>query len=290
MNASIYSSNRLSIADWEPIVFPKYGRGQLLAFYMDDSADGLRQVVFVVAGFLGDSRDWYEAERLWNIRLERDGLSYFRTSECKSLTGEFYKLVFEHGPDRAREIANGLVGDLKHIIRSRSLYAYCFMGPLQIYRQVRSREFGQNCLREDPYIEAHEQIVFNIAKRAGQARVKQPIAFVFDEHSKASQLMNGWAELKRRLPATSPWIGSLTAMDDKQCAPIQIADLIANAAKRAAEKILADPSTHSLFDLEEWRSNLAWVAWWNEEYLQALIDTNEAPPQTDKMYIVGPAA
>ena len=241
-----------------------------MAFYMDDSADEKRQKVFVVAGFIGDTEEWFEVERHWNARLERDGLAYFRATEHNSLTGEFLKLVKAYGPHKAREIATNLISDLKGIIKSHQLYAFCFIGPLAIYQDVRTREFGENCLRKDPYIEGHEQIIFNVAKSAGKAGVNHPIAFVFDEHSKASQLIAGWAQLKSRLPATAPWLGSASVMDDKNCAPIQVSDLIANVAKRAFEKTLEG----SEFEMDEWRERLAWVAYWNEEYLQALVDTS----------------
>lgn len=242
----------------------------MLAFYADDSADEKRQKVFVVAGFVGDTRDWFEVERLWNTRLKRDGLDYFRASEHNSLTGQFLKLVTAYGPSKARTIATELISDLKTIIKSHQLYAFCFMGPMAIYQEVRAREFGENCLRKDPYIEGHEQIIYNVAKSAGKAGVKQPIAFVFDEHSKASQLTAGWADLKSRLPATSPWIGSASVMDDKTCAPIQVADLIANVAKRAFEKMLGGAE----FEMNEWRERVAWAGYWNEEYLTALVDTS----------------
>jgi hypothetical protein len=237
---------------------------------MDDSADEKRQKVFVVAGFVADTREWFEVERLWNSRLERDGLRYFRASEHNSLTGEFRNLVTLHGPSKAREIATEVFTDLKAIIKSHELWAFCFMGPLEIYHEVRAREFGDRCLRKDPYIEGHEQIIFNVAKSAGRARVKQPIAFVFDEHCKAGQIIAGWADLKARLPATAPWIGSASVMDDKSCAPIQTADLIANVAKRAFEKMLDGAK----FEMEEWRERVVWAGYWNEEYLTALVETS----------------
>jgi hypothetical protein len=271
MTASVLSTlSPLSVADWGPLLFPRYGRGHLLAFYADDSADEKRQRVFVVAGFMGDTREWFEVERRWNARLKRDGLNYFRASEHNSLTGEFRKLVTAHGAPKARKMATELLADLKVIIKSRQLYAFCFMGPLAIYREVRAREFGDRCLREDPYIEGHEQIIFNVAKSAGKGRAKQPIAFVFDEHSKATQLIAGWADLKSRLPATAPWIGSAMVMDDKNCAPIQAADLIANVAKRAFEKMLDG----NKFEMDEWREKVGWAGYWNEEYLTALVETS----------------
>jgi hypothetical protein len=87
---------------------------------MDDSADEKRQKVFVVAGFIGDTEEWFEVERHWNARLERDGLAYFRATEHNSLTGEFLKLVKAYGPHKAREIATNLISDLKGIIKSGS--------------------------------------------------------------------------------------------------------------------------------------------------------------------------
>jgi len=245
----------------------------LLAFYADDSADAKREILFVVAGLVADTSVWFEVERLWNKRLDRDGLEYFRASDCNSLTGEFYKLVKAHGPNRAREMANDLLADLKEIIKARELYAFIFMGPMAVYRRARAKDFGKNCLHDDPYIQAHEQIVFEVAKSAGKGKAKSPIAFVFDEHCKAKQLLAGWADLKRRLPATSQWIGSATVLDDKQCAQLQVADLIANIAKRACEKVIAADYDHSyMFELEEWRDR-AHLGYWDDIYLEALIHT-----------------
>lgn len=285
MTASVLSTERLSICDWGPILFPKYRSGPLLAFYADDSADQKREKVFVVGGFVGDTRDWFEVERCWNARLDRAGLDYFRASEHNSLTGEFRKLVSAYGAPKARELATELHSDLKAIIKSYNLYVFCFLGPLQIYNEVRAREFGENCLRKDPYIEGHEQIIYNVAKSAGKAKVKQPVAFVFDEHSKAGQLVAGWADLKSRLPATSPWIGSASVMDDKTCAQIQVADLIANVAKRAFEKTLDGAP----FEMDEWSEKIGWVAYWNEEYLTALVEnsvdfhTSPVPPHISRL-------
>jgi hypothetical protein len=59
-------------------------------------------------------------------------------------------------------------------------------------------------------------------------------------------------------------------MDDKTCAPIQTADLIANATKRAFEKMLDGAE----FEMDEWRGKIAWAGYWNEQYLTALVETS----------------
>ncbi len=92
---------------------------------IDDSTDGLRKKIFVVAGFLGDSQDWFEVERLWEKRVEDEGLLYFRATECFSLTGQFNELVKKYGPTQTREKTNVLLEDLKLIIKASDLHAFC---------------------------------------------------------------------------------------------------------------------------------------------------------------------
>jgi hypothetical protein len=75
---------------------------------MDESTDQKQQQVFVVAGFPGETRVWHEVERHWIMRLERDGLDYFRASEFNSMPGAFRKLVIEFGDIKAKEVANEL--------------------------------------------------------------------------------------------------------------------------------------------------------------------------------------
>jgi hypothetical protein len=255
------------------LLFPNDRSGQLLAFYMDDSADAKRQTVFVVAGIIADSEVWFEVERHWTRRLTDEGLSYFRATEFNSLTGEFRKLVAKFGPAEARRIATSLVADLKLIIKSANVSAFCFIGPLAPYRTVQATEYGAFVLQGDPYIQAHELIIFNVARSCAQNGVKPPVAYVFDEHSKAKELMSKWAEFKEHHPICAPWMGTLTAADDKRCPAIQMADLMANTTKRAFETIRSD-STAGLAELEEWRSILDWVAYWDEGYLRALVDAS----------------
>jgi hypothetical protein len=112
-----------------------------------------------------------------------------------------------------------------------------------------------------------------VAKNAAKNGVKHPIAFLVDEHAKASQLVSGWGSFKETCPTVAPWMGSLSAMDDKHCAPIQVADLIANTTKKAFQTRHGNPDA-GLAELSQWSNNLVWVAWWNEGYLTALVDAS----------------
>jgi Protein of unknown function (DUF3800) len=238
---------------------------------MDDSSDQKQQQVFVVAGFLGKTTVWFEVERHWNARLRKDGLDYFRAADYNSMSGEFEKLKTKHKDD-ADEAASDLVTDLKLIIKSADLGAFCFMGPMELYRDVRATEYGDLVLERNPFFKGHEQIIYQVAKSAGQHGISGPIAFVIDENMQAPAFVANWGEFKRNHPTTSKWMGSITAMDDKTCVPLQTADLIANTTKRAYQSRWQDPDA-DLAELRQWSRSLMWVGYWNEEYLTALVDS-----------------
>jgi hypothetical protein len=273
MTESVLSSDeRLSISDWGPVLFPRDRSGQLLAFYMDDSSDQKQQQVFVVAGFLGDTTVWfYGVERHWNARLKKDGIDYFRAAEYNSMSGQFEKLK-ERYKEAAAKVADELVTDLKLIIKTSDLGAFCFMGPMELYRNARAAEYGELVLEKNPFFKGHEQIIYQVAKSAGQHGISGPIAFVIDENMQSPAFVANWGAFKRNHPTTSKWMGSITAMDDKTCVPLQVADLIANTTKKAYQSRWQDPNA-GLAELQQWSRNLMWVGYWNEEYLTALVDS-----------------
>ena len=187
----------------------------MLAFYMDDSADQKHEKLFVVAGFLGTTEVWFEAERQWEARVKREGLDYFRTTECRSLRGEFCKLVAKHGVEKAREIADQLLEDLWAIIKSVNLLGFCFLGPMPAYRQVQSESYSQYVYERDPYIEAHQHLIYHVAAQVcDKLKPSEPVAFVFDEHNKAAALQARWPQVKATSPKAAPCMGTLAPLDD----------------------------------------------------------------------------
>jgi len=241
---------------------------------MDDSADGERKKVFVVAGFLGQSEVWFEAERHWKKRVEREGLDYFRATDCHNLRGEFLKLVTNYGIDDARRIRDALLADLKLIVKAANLLAFCLFGPLPAYEKVRSDPYGPYVFEADPYLRAHQLLIYHVAAEVCERlSPPEPIAFLFDEHNKAAALQGKWAELKKNAPIAAQCMGTLAPLDDQNSPAIQMADLIANTAKNAFETRLDDPGS-GLAELREWTSNLQWVAQWDEDYLRELMDAS----------------
>ena len=119
---------------------------------MDDSADQKRERIFVVAGFLGQSEVWFETGRHWKARLEKEGLDYFRATECHSLTGEFEKLK-KHGLDKARDIRDEMLSDLWSIVKAANLLGFCFLEPTPDYNEVLSEPYSEYVFEKDPYVQ-----------------------------------------------------------------------------------------------------------------------------------------
>src|SRR5713226_1112120 len=175
------------------LFFPRGAMGNFftLGFYMDDSADRSRKTVFSVAGFLGYVLDWDDLEKEWEKRVKRDGIDYFRTYDCKSLSGEFEKLVLKYGLTTARVFADAMLKDLKDMVHKAPLAAYCLGVLMDDFREAIKHPDAQMVLTDDPYFAAHQQVIILVALDACRLTPPEPVAFVYDEHSKAKALAGG---------------------------------------------------------------------------------------------------
>jgi hypothetical protein len=249
----------------------------MLGFYMDDSADAKRQTVFSVAGFIGEPDKWFEAQRHWENRLKKEGLDYFRTYECINLDGEFRKkLVDPHGLTTARVIANAVLHDLKQIVATSELFAYCLGVLMDDYRQVSSEPDGQIVLNPDPYIYAHQELIGQVLDEVHKfpKHRREVVAFLYDEHSKAALLQNSWSQYKLNNPNWAKSAGTLESLDDKIHIPIQMADLLAHTTTHTFLKRQTDPEA-AKEKLKGWlKKNLMMVAYANAEYLRLIVAHN----------------
>jgi hypothetical protein len=205
------SQLRISLCDLAPLLFgKKKGTFCVLGFYMDDSADEKRQVVFSVAGFLGESEQWFELERHWSRTLNREGIDYFRTYECVNLEGEFRrKLVDRYGLTTARVIADAMLVELKQIVAASPIYAYCLGVLMDDYRKVSTEAKGGMVLHSDPYYQAHLQLVGLVCEQMKKFPYREIVAFLYDEHSNAGGLQQVWGGFKDNNPGWGQYAGTV---------------------------------------------------------------------------------
>lgn len=247
----------------------------MLACYIDDSADAKQKVIYSVAGFVADSAVWFDVERYWSMRLNREGLDYFRTWECVNLKGEFQrKLVDRHGLTTARVIADAVLRDLKQLIATSNLYAYCMGVLMDDYRQCSSESDGEIVLNKDPYVFAHQMFIGIVLSEVQKFPYREIIAFHYDEHSKAGMLQKSWDGYKECNPNWARSAGILEPLDDKKNVPVQVADLLAHTTTRMFQQWRNDPDV-AVAGLKDWlKGNLMRVPYTNAKFLRTLIAGN----------------
>lgn len=243
--------------------------------YMDDSADEQRKTVFSVGGFVAESEEWFEVERHWNRRLEREGLDYFRTYDCINLEGEFRKkLVDRHGLTTARVIADAVLCDLKQIVATSNLFAYCLGVWMDDYRMVADEPDGRIVLNKDPYVFAHHQLIGLVLKECIDFPRREVIAFLYDEHSKAALLQSSWTNFKECNPTLAEYAGTLAPMDDRKTIAIQVADLLANTTTKVFLELPNSPEVAEA-RLKGWlKRNIMLVAYADAKYLREVVAEN----------------
>jgi hypothetical protein len=200
---------------------------------LDESTDRLQRHAYVVSGLLTTQKNWSEIERAWNKRLGQDGLAYFKTSEYRGLNGQFSKFRDRnlYPPPAGRKAAQEILCDLELILRSEDLIGLSLAVNLRDYRKARRSSRVRSLLPGDPYRLTYEIAMVAFATHMGQNDRPLVVAFLCDQHSKATQLMDGYASLKKANPNAAKWMGSLTIVDDSQWAAIQAADLVAGVCK-----------------------------------------------------------
>jgi hypothetical protein len=200
---------------------------------LDESADRLQKHAYTVAALLTTQENWFKIERAWNKRLAKEGLAYFKTSEYRGLKGQFSKFRDPklYPPPAGRKAAQEILFDLELILKSEDLIGLCVALNLSDYRRIRKSARARKLLPANPYRLAYETAMVAIATRVSQSDYPRVIAFLFDEHSKATQLVNGYSSLKAANPNAATCMGSLTIAKDSEWAAIQAADLVAGICK-----------------------------------------------------------
>jgi len=225
---------------------------------LDESVDRLQRHAYVVAALLTSQQNWSSIERAWKKRLEKDGLTYFKTSEYRGLNGEFSRFKNEelYPKPTGRKAAREILNDLKLILKSEDLVGLGLAINLQDYRKARKSSKVREFLPTDPYQLAYEIAMVAIAMHVGHGPYPQVVAFLCDQHSKAARLEKGYESLQKANPTAASYMGSLTVDDDKRWAAIQVADLVAGVCKDYFVEYFHGKISDEALALQELRSEV----------------------------------
>jgi len=228
----------------------------IVKFYGDESFGGRQsgfQGCYAVAGYLAASEHWRAIADEWKAVLDTPPtIEYFHMSECYAAMavkqdqeelGQFYGF----SPKEAEQKLDALVAVLEN--NAISLTAIHSVTTWDIFQHV-FEEAERNDIYGSPFYLCVMDIVDccrSVFRKLDISPI--PISFVFDERNDSHYLLRAWGLVKRirdkfqrpefnQFPDVQEHLKSLRVMgpisfsDDKQCIPLQCADLLAWHVRR----------------------------------------------------------
>jgi hypothetical protein len=237
--------------------------------FLDDSKDQKQQQMVISAGFYGTRNDWGSLRLAWTKRLREDGLKYFKTSEYKSLTGQFAKFRVDP-PPTGRDKARKLRSELQDILqRYPGIRGIGVVIPVQDYTEVCSRPESVGVFYGDPYHRALESVMFETAKKIRAQPGRNMAAFVHDEGNEFADFFRLYQGFKKLNPKSAKVFGGFEALDDKLHPPLQAADMIANYTLGVGMKWLASGRRQQ--ERTEMKQSIGLLGIWDTHYMLSIL-------------------
>jgi hypothetical protein len=238
---------------------------------IDDSADRDRQRVVISAALIGNVDDWRYLTKYWKKRLDKDGLEYFKSSQCNHLRGQFFKYRSqqEYPPPQGRAAADSVRDDLDRIIKKANLIGIGIVIPVPLYQKLSEEPRYASILPSDPYHWA-VQSVWRETSRALREKLRGPnvVGFAHDDGENFQRLHKLFLAYKEKNPKDAEVLRDFVPLDDKLHPSIQAADVLADITFRFAEEWALNPTPDNLKRL---RRTMYKVGIWDENYARAVL-------------------
>lgn len=248
--------------------------------YLDDSKDASQEFAYVCAGFYATRRAWEDFHKSWERQLRAEGISYFKTSEYKSLSGEFrrWKNV---PPPFGQQGAELIRKRLENVVRQASgLHGVGVVVPVGEHEAV-LRHQNADVIFPAKYIyhRAFELTLFKTTHQACKSS-KNSIAFAHDEGPDFNGLRTIYISFKEKNPRTAKYMKGFIPLDDKYVGALQIADMFANSIQGTTVKFLneeiREASSSDIFMFD--RSKIwVWTREVGEEVLAGNLESRRMP-------------
>lgn len=237
--------------------------------YLDDSKDGRQEVAYVCAGFYGKQYAWEKFEIAWQAQLAREGIEYFKTSECVHLTKQFAKFgkfPAPHGKEAAGQVRERL---RQLILNFKGIHKVGVAVPVEDYKAVMAYQsadlvFGSRGI----YHRAFELTLLR-AVRLTCKSAKDAIAFFHDDGDDYADLLAIYKSFKKNNHQTAPFMKGFKSLDDKGWGSIQAADLIANFVLGTSVGTIQNKPTQAEQALVDFGPK--GLTWWDREPLEKTL-------------------
>src|SRR5215470_2174827 len=203
----------------------------VLGLYADDSHDRKMETIISAGALIGWPYLIFDAECRWQKRIDRDGITYFRSFDCENLSGEFDPHKHGWSLNVGSTIARAVRNDFVSIITSKTGIAGIGTGfLLDDFRDVvSSNSTARDYWGTDPTIAVYKLLITTVLQLLDIDWPESrglPIAFTFDDHANWKEAEEAYRQLKVNDPLGDR-MGYVAHADDKAHPPLQMADLIA---------------------------------------------------------------
>jgi len=275
------AKSQAGLTAWELMSILGAHRGDHLAMlyrtFIDDSADERKQIVMVAGALMGTHKQWGAFSREWRRRLSKDRLKYFRSTEYRSLTGEFYRYrdPVRYPKPHGSEAARGLRDDLDLVIKKHDLLGVASVIPLAMFNEVVASEGLTYRFNPDPFSAAMQTVMRECAILARDTLLgdgNNRVAFVCDDGPDAKNQTAAYCDFKNKNTSIQETIGGIVHLDDKKWPPLQAADVVASIAREMATEYIDNQTPVQLKRLQ---GSFYRMYVWNRETLLQLARAQE---------------
>jgi hypothetical protein len=226
-----------SVLELAEAVFPegKTGLMTFLKVFGDESYD---KSLYCCGAFLGWPIDFTYLGFKWDDRLEKDGIRYFRASECENLEGEF-GIWSPPGYDlnQARARSDSIRHDLLEIIKGQIILGISVCVVKKDFENlVKKNAKARKYFGTDMMVFTYKMLIRHVVGLIEQdfpepKYSKLKAAFVFDEHGNSLQAQQAYNELREQNSLCAKRMLVAVHADDKEYPALQMADLMAYEAR-----------------------------------------------------------
>lgn len=197
--------------------------------YLDDSKDKRQEITYVCAGFYGTQEVWRHFDKAWRKQLKAEGINYFKSSECNSLSGQFER--WKKLPDPLGYQAAQLIKQrLKDVaLRFRGLHSVGIVLPVEEHEAVLKHENASRIFPEQYLYHRVFETTLLHATRAACANPKDLMVFIHDDGPDFGQLLAIFKDFKIKNPKSGKHMTVFFPMDDEVTPALQLADMFANS-------------------------------------------------------------
>ena len=208
----------------------------LFKVYLDESSDEKQEKVAAVGGFIGEVRQWKGFSVKWFKRLTRNEIDYFRSAEYYSLTEQFrqFRNPTKYPKPTGSLAAKAVLDSLESLIQKTELVGVGLCILMDDWKAAVKADPDAPQILTNPYEIATQFLISEIHKViSAEVGKGNRIAFIADESQAAQRIEKVYLEFKRVNPGLTG-LKSFTHLDDKTCAYLQAADMMAGLSRQAA--------------------------------------------------------